>query len=58
LFLKMPGQSALALFPASAERFFARTADVDLTFGKDEGGRVTRVVLEQPWLKMECRRKI
>jgi D-alanyl-D-alanine-carboxypeptidase/D-alanyl-D-alanine-endopeptidase len=57
LSMKVPGQSGLALFPASAERFFARTADVDLTFGKDEGGRVTRVILEQPWLKMECRRK-
>ncbi len=58
LSMRVPGQSALALFPASAERFFARTADVDLTFGKDEAGRVIRVVLEQPWLKMECRRKI
>lgn len=58
LFLKVPGQSALALVPSSAERFFASAADVDLTFGKDEGGRVTGVVLEQPWLKMECRRKI
>ena len=57
LFLKTPGRDALALFPASPERFFAKTADVDLTFGKDETGRVTHAVLEQPWLKLECRRK-
>ncbi len=57
LSLKIPGQSALALFPASSERFFARSADVDLTVVKDTAGKVTHLVLEQPWLKMECRRK-
>jgi serine-type D-Ala-D-Ala carboxypeptidase/endopeptidase len=58
LSLKLPGQDALALFPASPERFFAKVADVDLTFKKDEGGRVTFAILEQPWLKLECRRKL
>ena len=57
LSLKSPGQEPVALFLASADRFFAKAADVDLTFGKDEGGRVTHLVLEQPWLKLECRRK-
>jgi D-alanyl-D-alanine-carboxypeptidase/D-alanyl-D-alanine-endopeptidase len=57
LSLKVSGQDALALFPESPERFFARVADVDLTFVKDAEGKVTHVVLEQPWLKLECRRK-
>lgn len=58
LSLKISGQDALALFPAAPERFFAKTADVDLTFFKDAEGRMTHVVLEQPWLKLECRRKL
>jgi serine-type D-Ala-D-Ala carboxypeptidase/endopeptidase len=58
LSLKAPGQEPVALFPASPDKFFAKSADVDLTFGKDEAGRVTRIVLEQPWLKLDCRRKI
>lgn len=57
LSLKMPGSEAYPLFPASAERFFAKVADVDLTFVKDAEGRVTHIVLEQPWLRLECRRK-
>ncbi len=58
LSLKAPGQEPVALFPASPDKFFARSADVDLTFRKDAAGRVTHVVLEQPWLTLECRRKI
>ena len=57
LSLRTSGQEALALIPASPERFFARADDVDLTFKKDEAGRVTHAVLEKPWLKLECRRR-
>ena len=57
LSLKLPGQEARALFAASPDKFFARSADIDLTIGRDEAGRVIHVVFEQPWLKLECRRK-
>ena len=57
LSLAVSGQKPVELFPASGDRFFARTADIDLTFRKDAGGRVTGAFLEQPWLKLECARK-
>lgn len=57
LSLKLPGQEPLILFASSPDKFFARSADIDLTFGKDDAGRVIHVVFTQPWLKLECRRK-
>jgi CubicO group peptidase (beta-lactamase class C family) len=41
------GQPPLAMFPESDVDFFARALDAQLTFQKDENGKVTGVVLHQ-----------
>ena len=47
LFVQVTGQPKAPVFPESDTEFFYKAVDAQITFGKDESGQVTHVVLHQ-----------
>jgi CubicO group peptidase (beta-lactamase class C family) len=55
--LKQPtGQSKAELYPESEAKFFRKDVDVEVTFIKDETGRVTRLVFRQDGQELRAKR--
>src|SRR5262249_50167470 len=46
LSVQIPFQPKMEFLPMSAEKFFLKTSDIDLTFVKNDKGEVTEAVLE------------
>lgn len=57
LFARLTGQPELPIYPESESKFFYQAVDAQLTFLKDENGRVTGVVLHQMGMSQRARRK-
>ena len=47
LFVEATGQGTIEVFPESETRFFSKSIDVEITFVKDEEGKVTELILHQ-----------
>jgi hypothetical protein len=45
--VQITGQRALEVFPESETRFFYKTVDAQITFQRDESGKVDRLILHQ-----------
>ena len=50
LFVQVPGQERLEILPKSADTFFLKGAEAELTFVKDEQGQVIKAVVRQAGL--------
>ena len=47
LMVQLPGQPAIQIFPRSETEFFYRVVDAQITFGLDEEGAATHLILHQ-----------
>ena len=47
LMTQATGQGKLEVYPESETRFFLKVVDAQLTFGRDEQGKVTHLTLHQ-----------
>lgn len=47
LYLEVTGQAPIALHPSSAINFFTNVTKSEITFTKNEGGKVTGLILKQ-----------
>jgi len=56
LFAQATGQGRFELYPESARAYFAKVADIVITFEADEQGRSTSLVLQQSGVRTAARR--
>ena len=50
------GQPKFELFPTSETEFFLKVVEAQVTFVKDEAGKVTQLILNQNGRKMPAKR--
>ena len=53
---KLGAQPALDIFPKSETEFFYGGINAQLEFGKDDDGKVRKVILRQGFVKLQARR--
>jgi hypothetical protein len=56
LFGQPTGQPKAELYPTSATEFFLKVVDAQVTFVKDEQGRVTQLILHQGGRNMPAKK--
>ena len=57
LFLKPIDQQPIELFPESDTKFFAKVLNAEITFEKDDGGKVKEITLQQDNKRASATRK-
>ena len=56
LTIDFPGRTRFSLLPWAEEKFFLKVMDLELTFARDEKGRVSTLEIDYEGQKMEAKK--